>query len=143
MPDRNAALRNVIDGWDPSPPGPGWSVTTTPEVQPSHMAGTPTGRQDTPAGPRLSPATATVSQPSTPPCALPARGDVVSWLHRDRPQLGVVQNIGTDGRIWVRRLDLLDQRVPLNPDDLFIHHTATSLRAAAADFWLSVLQVTA
>ncbi|MGE4164295.1 MAG: hypothetical protein AB7G23_21470 [Vicinamibacterales bacterium] len=70
------------------------------------------------------------------------RGDVVSWLHRDRPQLGVVQNIGTDGRIWVRRLDLLDQRLPLHPDDLFIHHTATSLRADAADFWLSVLEVT-
>lgn len=148
--DANASLRDVLHDWPagPIPLGPGRSHRPD-GCQPPEAEGLSSPGE---AGPVGAPRRGGLDRPvsvghpqwtSAPDEATePRRGDVVSWLHHDRPQLGVVQNVGADGRIWVRLLDRLDQRVPLDhPDALYIHHTAQALRADATDFWLSVLEV--
>ncbi len=150
MSDPNAHLRALLEDWSPAPIPMGavgcnpTAGSPPPEAEQQSRAG-----EAGPVGTARRAALdgcGSVGHPqwtSAPDEATePRRGDVVSWLHHDRPQLGVVPNIGADGRIWVRLLDRLDQRVPVDhPDALFIHHTAQALRADATDFWLSVLEV--
>lgn len=125
--DPNADLRNLLDRWTNRPPGPRGGVATTPEHPPTQLVGPPTGRQDTPAGHRPSHTPASPPPPSPPPSPRPARGDVVCWSHHGQPQTGVVQNVGTDGRAWLRTLDYLDRTVPQPLDALTVLATRQQL----------------
>lgn len=66
------------------------------------------------------------------PATAPKAGDVVAWLHGTAIQIGAVQNIGTDGRVWVRRLDQPRNAIPQPPEALTTLHTLQSLTTHAA-----------
>lgn len=131
QPDPNAPLRSLLDRWtDRQDPSGG--VATTPTIEHARLVGPPTGRQEARTTTRPAPTTEPAQPPRTPPSPLlPARGDVVCWSHHGHPQTGVVQNIGHDGRAWLRTLDYLDRTVPQPLHALTVLATRHELTAEA------------
>lgn len=117
--DPNAGLRALLDDWDrPQDPSGGVAIDPTP---PHPLAVPVADRQDPPtASSSALPADPLPSTTSPPAQHAVCRGDVVAWWHGTRPQLGVVQNVGGDGRAWLRPLDWPDLQVPQPLGDLVV-----------------------
>lgn len=124
--DPLAALRAAVGDLAPAPAqAPQEPVQLAAGALPNHGAGcqpeATTGR---------------CSASAAPLSAAVGRGDIVSWLHAGRPQVGAVNNVA-DGVAWVRRLDNLRTAVPVPLDAMTVVFDLLTIRAVADSIGLS------
>lgn len=122
QPDPNAALRALVGDLEPAA-GTYRLVRPNPTGQPSSSAGTD------PEGQHLSPCPA-----SNPVDDEIQPGAIACWWHGSAIQVGVIQNVGADGRVWLRRLDQPRQAIPQPAEALGVLWTLNDLRSHASDY---------